>query len=211
MISTTSAPPAAIILDISKDNWSQWNLSFKLLCYTTFGVAGQQVLSDRLIPLHPFATDPSKADLELDDTGTPIPGEFVYSRRPLTPQEIVLPPIDPSFQPLSTLGNTNLRDDRKIYAASLRRFSDQDTSCLDHLYKHISFTSHTAVKTHHAYPTYQLLPIGTRSYAFYCMVRDIHSIGNVATKLHRTRLYVNVSQSDLPHETYMDLVTSTAS
>ena len=40
------------------------------------------------------------------------------------------------------------------------------------------------------------------------MVRDIHSIGNAASKLHRTRLYVKVSQSDLPHETYMDLVTS---
>ena len=127
MISTASTPPAAIILDIPKDNWSQWNQAFKLLCYTTFGVAGQQVLSDRLIPLHPFASDPSKADLELDATGTPLPGEFVYSRRPLTPEEIEQPPIDPSPLPLSTLGNTNLREDRKIYAASLHRFSDEDT------------------------------------------------------------------------------------
>jgi hypothetical protein len=43
MISSASTPPAAIILDIPKDNWSQWNQAFKLLCYTTFGVAGQQV------------------------------------------------------------------------------------------------------------------------------------------------------------------------
>ena len=48
MISTAATPPAAIILDIPKDNWSQRNQAFKLLCYTTFGVAGQQVLSDRL-------------------------------------------------------------------------------------------------------------------------------------------------------------------
>ena len=76
------------------------------------------------------------------------------------------------------------------------------------MYKHISPASHTAVKTHHAYPAYQLLPIGARSYTFYSMVRDIHSVGNAATKLHRTRLYVNISQSDLPHEAYMELVTS---
>ena len=40
------------------------------------------------------------------------------------------------------------------------------------------------------------------------MARDIHSIGNATTKLHRTRLYLNISQADLPHETYMDLVTT---
>ena len=80
MISTASTPPAAIILDIPKDNWSQWNQAFKLLCYTTFGVAGQQVLSDRL---NPFVSDPFKADL-------PLPGEFFYSRCPLPPEEIGL-------------------------------------------------------------------------------------------------------------------------
>ena len=65
--------------------------------------------------------------------------------------------------------------------------------CLDHIYEHISLASHTAVKTHPDYPAYQLLPIGTRSYTFYTIVRDIHSIGNAATKPHRTRLYVNIS------------------
>ena len=114
-----------------------------------------------------------------------------------------LPPIDPASLPLSTQGN-----DQKIYAASKLRFSDQDTACLDHLYKHISPASHTAVKTHHAYSAYQLLPIGARSYTFYSMIRDIHSVGNAATKLHRTRLYVNISQSDLPHEAYIEQVTS---
>ena len=208
MISAAPTPSSAIILDIPKDNWSTWNKAFKLLCYTTFGVAGQQVLSDNLIPLHPFPTVPTKADLETDVTGAPLPGEFVYSRRALTPEEVNLPPIDPASLPLSTQGNTNFRDDQKIYAASKLRFSDQDTACLDHLYKHISPASHTAVKTHHAYPAYQLLPIGARSYTFYSMVRDIHSVGNAATKLHRTRLYVNISQSDLPHEAYMELVTS---
>lgn len=59
--------------------------TFKLLCYTTFGVAGQQALSDILIPLHFFSTEPTKADLNTDITGAPLHGEFTYSRRPLTP------------------------------------------------------------------------------------------------------------------------------
>ena len=42
------------------------------------------------------------------------------------------------------------------------------------------------------------------------MTRDIHSIGDAATKLHRTRLYANVARADLLHEEYMDLVTSMA-
>ena len=208
MLSTAAAQPPALILDLPKDNWSPWNQSFKLLCHTSFGVAGQQILSDGLIPLHPFPREPTRADIDTDAAGLPIPGQFTYPRRTLTAEEIVLPPIDPDSLPLSTQGNTNLRDDRKIYAASLQRFSDQDTACLEFLYKHISPTSHTAAKTHNAYAAYQLLPIGARSYTFYTIIRDIHSIGNAATKLHRTRLYVNVSQSDLPHETYMDLVTS---
>ena len=160
MKTTTTPPSPAIILDVARDNWSRWNQAFKLLCYTTFGVAGQQVLFDSLIPLYPFATEPTQAD------------------------------------------------DRKVYATSFRRFSDQDTAYLDHLYKHILPASHTAVKTHSAYPAYRLVPIGIRSYAVYTMVRVIHSIGNAATKLHRTRLYVNISQSDLPNEAYMDLVIS---
>jgi hypothetical protein len=58
--------------------------------------------------------------------------------------------------------------------------------------------------------TYQLLPIGVRSYPFFMMLRDIHSTGNAARKLHRTRLFVNVAHHDLSHEAYMDLVISGA-
>ena len=72
----------------------------------------------------------------------------------------------------------------------------------------MTLASHTSIKTHLNYPAYQLLPMGSRSYPFYIMIRDIYSIGNAATKLHRTRLNVNVPQSDLPHESYIDLITS---
>ena len=196
------------MLDLHSDNWSQWHQALKLLCFTKFGVAGQQILSDTTIPLQPFPTEPTKADLEADLTGAPTPGLFTYQRRQATDAEAAQPNFDPATLPLSTLGNTNFRDDKKIFSAAQRRFSDEDTDCLDHLYRHISLASHTAVKTHLNYPTYQLQPIGSRSYPFYVMVRDIHSIGNAATKLHRTRLYVNVSQSDLPHESYIELITT---
>ena len=88
--------------------------------------------------------------------------------------------------PLSTQGNTDFRDDRKIYAAAAQRFSDQDTDCLDHLYKHLSLASHTSIKTHPAYAAYQLLAIENRSYQFYSITRDIPSIGNIGRDYTQT-------------------------
>lgn len=208
MLSTTTPLPTTIILDLPKDNWSAWHQALKLLCFTKFGVAGQQILSDGLIPLQPFATEPTKIDLDLDLAGVPIPGQLTYSRRSLTAEEAALPLIDPITLPLSTQGNTNYRDDRKIFTDAKRRFSDHDTECLDHLYRHLTPASHTSIKTHADYPAYQLLPIGARSYAFYVMARSIHSTGNAATKLHRTRQYMNISQADISHELYMDQITS---
>ena len=208
MLSTPTALPTTIILDLPKDNWSAWHQVLKLLCFTKFGVAGQQILSDTLIPLQPFAAEPTKLDRDIDLAGKPIPGQLTYSRRPLTPEEVDLPLLDHATLPLSSQGNTNFRDDRKIFTEAKRRFSDHDTECLDHLYRHLSPASHTSIKTHADYPAYQLLPIGARSYAFYTMARSIHSTGNAATKLHRTRQYMNISQANSPHELYMDHITS---
>ena len=42
------------------------------------------------------------------------------------------------------------------------------------------------------------------------MAKDIHSIGNATTKLHRTRLYMNITQGSSAHEVYMDQVTTMA-
>ena len=118
------------------------------------------------------------------------------------------PGIPGTTTPLSTQGNTNYCDDKKIFNDVKRRFSDQDTECLDHLNRRTSLASHIAIKTHANYPAYQLPAIGALSYAFYIMIRDIRSIGNGATKLHRTRKYTNITKSDLPHEAYIDLVNS---
>ena len=210
MLSATTVPSSPVILDPQRDNWSQWIQSLKPLCFTNFGVAGQQILSDRLIPLVPFAVEPTYADLNKDAGGLPIPNQYTYPRRTLTATGAENPTTDLTTIPLSTQGNTEYRDDRKIYTAAAQRFSDQDTDCLDHLYKHLSLASHTSIKTHPNYAAYQLLAIGNRSYQFYRMTRDIHSIGNAATKLHRTRLYANVTQADVQHEQYIDLVTSMA-
>jgi hypothetical protein len=54
------------ILDLPTDNWSIFTQAFTQLCFTKFGVAGQQILSDRVIPLVPFATAPTKKSLESD-------------------------------------------------------------------------------------------------------------------------------------------------
>ena len=153
--------------------------------YTKFGVAGHEILSNRLILLHPFELEPTIGDLDVDLAGAPIAGQYTYQRRPTTDAEVDLN-TNQLVLPLSTLGNTTFRDDRKISNDSKRRFSDQDTEYFDHLYTHISLASHTVVKTHANYQAYQLLPIGARSYAFDVTIRDIHSIGNAANKLHRT-------------------------
>ena len=75
---------------------------------------------------------------------------------------------------------------------------------------HVSATSHTSIKTHRDYTTYLSLPIGTRSHPFYKIARDIHSIGNATTKLHRTRLYFNIAQNNMSHEGYIEQLISMA-
>lgn len=210
MLSALPPPQTDPILDLPTDNWSIFTQAFTQLCFTKFGVAGQQILSDRVIPLVPFATAPTKNSLESDADGLPIADQYTYSRRRFTLDEATHPTFTLANLTLSDSGNREYRDDLKIYTAAARRSSDDDTECLEYLYKHVSATSHTSIKTHQDYSAYQLLPIGTRSYPFYRMARDIHSVGNATTKLHRTRLYVNVAQNEMSHESYIELITSMA-
>ena len=42
-LQSQQSTPAPLILDITLDNWSTFHQSFKLLCFTKFGVAGQQL------------------------------------------------------------------------------------------------------------------------------------------------------------------------
>ena len=102
------------------------------------------------------------------------------------------------------------RRPEQIYNATLRIFNDEDTLCLDRLYRHISPKSHTSIKTHPLYSHYEALRIGKRSFVFYVMARDIHSIGNATTKLYRTRLFMNTTRDTSAHEVYMNQVTTMA-
>ena len=102
MLSPTTTLRATITLDLPKDSWSAWHQALKLLCFTKFGVAAQQILSDTLIPLQPFAIEPTKLDLDLDLASASIPGQLTCSRRSLTAEEAALPPIDPISLPKAT-------------------------------------------------------------------------------------------------------------
>ena len=210
MLSATSPQQTELVLDLPADNWAVFSQAFKQLCFTKFGVAGQQILSDRIIPLVPFAIAPTKNTLETNAVGAVIADQYVYPRRAYTLEEAALATFSLANLSLTESGNRDYRDDLKIFTAVARRSSDDDTDCVEYLYRHVSATSHTSIKTHKDYAAYQLLPIGTRSYPFYRMARDIHSIGNATTKLHRTRLYVNIAQNDMSHEAYIEQITSMA-
>ena len=148
MLSASPQQQADTMLDLRTDNWSIFSQSFTQLCFTKFGVAGQQILSDHVIPLEPFATAPSKKALDIDADGLPIDDQFVYSRRRYTLDEAALPNFSLTSLPLSDSGNREYREDLKIFKAAARRSFDDDTECLACLYKHISATSHTSIKTH---------------------------------------------------------------
>ena len=160
--------------------------------------------------LTPFATAPTKFALDQNSAGVVLPDQFTYARRPTTATEVALPGFSMASISLTECSNRELRNELKIYNATLRIFNDEDTLCLDYLYRHISPKSLTSTKTHPLYSQYEALPIGKRSFVFYGMARDIHSIGNATTKLHRTRLYMNITQGSSAHEVYMDQVTTIA-
>ena len=203
---TTTTTP--IVLDLLQDNWTAFLQAFKLQCSTKFGVAGQQILSNKIIPLAPFAQSPTKFDLDKDADGVPIAGQYLYPRRRLTAEEQAVENFSTLSLPLSDRGSTELRADLKIYKEAADKFADHDTALLDHIFSNMSLASHTSIRAHTSYGAYQLLPIGARSFEFFKMVRDNHSTGNASTKLHRTRLFLTATQGDMSHESYMEKITS---
>ena len=104
--------PAPLILDITLDNWSTFQQSFKL--FTKFGVAGQQILSNCAIPLTPFANAPSKFDLDRTSDGVQIPDQFIYARRSTSAEETALPGFNLASISLTECSNRELCDDLKI-------------------------------------------------------------------------------------------------
>ena len=114
-LQSQQSTPAPLILDITLDNWSTFHQSFKLLCFTKFGVADQQILSNCAIPLTPFATAPSKFDLDRTGDGVQIPDQFIYARRPTSAEETALPGLNLASISLTECSSRELCDDLKIY------------------------------------------------------------------------------------------------
>jgi hypothetical protein len=120
--------------------------------------------------LYPFAIEPTKDNLHVDPTGTPIPGAFIYSRRSLPLAEAAIaPPIDQTPIFLSTQGKTNLRDLLNVdfLIMTLNVWITFTDRCQ---WRHTRLSKHMLTTL-----TYQLLPIGVRSYPFFMMLSDIHS------------------------------------
>jgi hypothetical protein len=155
--SQSSIPTTAIILDLLLDNWTPFLQAFKLQCTNKFGAAGQQIITDKSIPLNPFASPPTKFDLEKNAAGNLLPNQFGYPRRQLIADESENEAFDPSPITLSDRGSTELRADLKIYHEAANKFYDFDTAPLDYIYSHISLASHTAIRAHTSFPAYQLL------------------------------------------------------
>ena len=91
MLSASSSLQTDLILDLPSDNWAFFSQAFKQLCFTKFSVAGQQILSDRIISLVPFAVAPTKNTLETNAIGVAIADSYVYPRRAYTLEEAALP------------------------------------------------------------------------------------------------------------------------
>lgn len=130
------------------------------------------ILSNLIIPITPLllrqqrTLSRSMPPELLLMTSTSIPDELTQSSRP----HFLHPPL--ADLPSSESENGDYTDDLKMFTTAARRASDDDTNCLEYLYKHVSATSLTSIKIHRDYALYQLLPIGTRSYPFYKMADD---------------------------------------
>ena len=124
MLSATTSPsaPAAVILDITSDNWAQFNKAYTLSCYTKFGPAGQKILSNKDIPLTPFAVAPTNS-----------------RRCSHTRSETALPGFDLATISLTESANREYRDDLKLYTAAARIFAQSiaSTICIDTSHYHL--------------------------------------------------------------------------
>ena len=121
MLQNPTPTTTPIVLDLLQDNWTAFLQAFKLQCSTKFGVAGQQILSNKIIPLAPFAQPPTKFDLDKNVDGVPIPGQFLYPRRCLTREELATENFSALCIPLCDRGSTELRADLKLYKCSRGR------------------------------------------------------------------------------------------
>lgn len=235
MLNTAPTTPATIQLDITLGNWVPYYQQLKLACQTGYGTAGAQILFDRIIPLHPFPVAPTKFDLDCHEDGTPIPHQYTYGRRARTPEDeaaAAIPavtaraatannearPASDAVQerlaiptaslPLSDRGSSELRADQKIFMETSIKANDHDVALHKLMCDTMSLPSHLTVRTHVQYPPYTELPIGSKSFALFQMMRATHAIGNASVKMSRTRDFFQSTQGSDSHAAFLDKVNT---
>lgn len=184
MLSPTATVPTAIILDLCQGNRSAWHQALQLLCLTEFGVAGQQVLSN--VPYSP-------SDMNQHWT---ISTPTSLASIPTLGATLMQSPSYRVSKETLTIG----------MAERHTRYHDITTPSISTISTGISPLPPTQLSKH--IPTTP--PIKSYPSASFLVDHSIHSVGNAATKLHRTRLYINISQGELPHKSSMDAVTTMA-
>ena len=200
-----------------ESNWNSWFKTLLHKCTSHFGYAGQQVIQNKLLDLHPFKSEPSKYDLDTNILGEPIPGQFKYQRRITTHAQVLDPslatPENQAELPLSDRGNSDLRKDKEIYDASLKAFLIDDTNLLQHLQSTISPESLTVSQTHPTYPSFSSLSLHQpRSLAYLTILRATHQQGNAIVKHSRLREYFDTTQADgQSHASYVETINLRAS
>ena len=158
-----SQPPLPQKLNVKHGNWASINKSFLALCLNKFGDCGTQIRTQLPIPLEPYATRPSKMDMDRHlVTGDIIPGRYTYERRQLTSEDLkLLERISPEAAedftdnlPLSDRGSRELTTATAVYMHSLKVRTDDDAECHEHFASLVSEDSNIATCNHRDYRDY---------------------------------------------------------
>lgn len=189
------ATPAAVITDITIDNWTICKKAFILSCYTKLGVTGQQHRN----PADPIPYRPHQAGpLYKSWRNSHYKSMYIcQTRHKLRSQASTSQQFSYLKHPITNIVMT-LKFTPPPPVSLLSRISSASITCVD--------TSHHP-HTHQFWST-----LSTQFINSSLSVNSVLcSIGNAKTKLHRTRQCVNMSKtSDLTLEQYMEQTCSIA-
>jgi hypothetical protein len=152
------------LLNVPDGNWRVCLRQLKSKLYTSHGDAGKQIIDEQLIPLFPFATQPTKYDQESSINGSQIL-QLVYARIPsiearppdMTDTEYFISLLD---LPLTAAARDKLRKDIVTYDRKdeLRKDADDKVHAL--LIETTSAESYIAVEAYVNYTAYLQAPEG---------------------------------------------------
>ena len=74
-------------LSIGAGNWLRYEDHWKQLSFFSFGASGKQIRTNEFVPF--LSPNPDKYELAIgNDSGEPIPGQYVYKREPMTGDQL---------------------------------------------------------------------------------------------------------------------------